>query len=190
MIGQMTWNDIEIFIQSCYKSIPCSIRYFHIFSSYFGRNKMKRQLIEAIPMAESHVLLLQNYKWIVDGLIHTGMAPAIAINTLLTNRSIFTPPSNKIVVEIIVKTNLERSFLENLVEISHASSEVYTVEMFHKFMKLAMRDSAQRDQWKILIENILQSLTHQDMTGMFDQQLIENFIDFLAKEEEELEFQN
>lgn len=190
MIWQMSWEDIEKFMKSCYKSVPCSIRYFHILSSYFGRKNMKHFLVEAIPMAESHTLLLQNYKWIVDGLIHTGVTPTIAIRTLLANRHNFSPQSNRIVVEIIVKTELEKSFLEKLVEISEVSSEVYSVEMFHKFIMLAMEDPPRMDWWKTLIENILQSLTAHDMCGMLDQALIANFIEYLAKEEEAAGFQN
>lgn len=183
LIDQMQLGEIQQFIASCYKSVPCCSRYFPIFSSFFGRNNMKHDLVQAISMAESHALLLSNYKWIVYGLIRTGVQPAFAIQTLLDNRRLFTPQANKIIVEIIMKINLESHFLAQLVEMSINTVEIYNVTMFHKFMIISMQDPEQIVGWQVLIENILQNLNAHGLhqyPEMLDQQLLETFINFLA----------
>lgn len=182
LLHQMQATEVQKFVTSIYKSIPCSILYFPVLAKYFGNKNMKHHLVDAITNAESHVLLLQNYKWIVDGLIRTGVAIPIAIKTLLENRKNISYDANKIIVEIIVKTNMELNFLNELLIFSETSVNIFTLDMFHKFMETAMRFPAQIDSWEILIGNILDALTDQGLNSYFDEKLTNDFIQWLEQQ--------
>ncbi|XP_063704500.1 uncharacterized protein LOC134833925 isoform X2 [Culicoides brevitarsis] len=179
-LNEMTSDEVQKFIKSCYKSVACCLRYFPILSKYFGTHNLKHLLVEAIAMAESDQLLLINYKWIVDGLIRARVAPNIAVTTLLEKRKNFSPYANRMVVEIICKTNLEGCFLEKLIEISENSSEVFDIDMFHKFMVLAMKDNVNIEGWKILIENILEKFNqNEEILPNLDHELINTFVNHI-----------
>ncbi|XP_063704689.1 uncharacterized protein LOC134834082 [Culicoides brevitarsis] len=181
MLYQMSIDEVLTFVISCYNSIHCSRIYFPAISSYFGDRKLQRQLLDAISMAESNYQLLQNYKWIVDGLIRAGDSPYTAIVKLLDNRQNHTAAANRVVVEIIVKTKTEINFLEKLVEFAQNSIEIFDVNLFHNFMQVAMTDPAQIETWKVLIEDILENITLENAFNLLDQRLISSFISYLGK---------
>uniref|UniRef100_A0A336M4J0 CSON012048 protein n=1 Tax=Culicoides sonorensis TaxID=179676 RepID=A0A336M4J0_CULSO len=185
LMVQMNQSEIVKFIGSCYKSVECSIRYFPLLAEYFGRNNMKHHLVDAIQMAESNVLLLVNYKWIVQGLILSGVTTPIAIQTLLDNQKKFMPQANKIIVEIITKTNMESQFLDKLIQISEFQGNVFSAQIVNKLMDTAMNHATEFEKWEILIDNIWEHLSPENQ-AMLDNQLMENFVQWLQYHKENL----
>lgn len=181
LLDQMHIFDIDKFIASLYKSIPLSLIYFPELSQFFARRNMKNHLIEAISMAESNVMLLQNYKWIVHGLIccSVTLPKWVSVRILLENRKNFSIHANAVVVDIIAKTETESYFLHQLIDISYATVQIFTVEIFHAYMMKAMQDVRQIDLWEVLIGNILDYLTNQGLNQYFNEQLSSRFVMWL-----------